>query len=118
MPSSRPEPSADWRGAPRTLFTPGAPCLLVAPPDYRRRPGVVRDVSRSGVGLLLAEPLPEGTVLGVRPETPAGASRVATLRVRHATALDDGRWLVGCAHVTALPPAELSALREALEAHR
>ena len=118
MPSSRPKPSADWRGAPRTLFTPGAPCLLVAPPDYRRRPAVVRDVSRSGVGLVLAEQLPAGTVLAVRPEGPARPGRVATLRVRHATPLDDGRWLVGCAHVTALPPAELIALREALEAHR
>jgi hypothetical protein len=116
MTPSRPEPPSDRRGAPRTAFTPGGRCLLVAPPDYRCRPAVIRDVSRSGVGLVLAASLPVGAALAIRPEGPAWPDRVTALRVRHATPLADGRWLIGCAHATDLTPAQMSVLRDALEA--
>ena len=112
------EPPAERRGAPRTLLTPGGPCLLIAPPDYRCRPALVRDVSRSGVGLVVAEPLPVGAALAIWPEGPGRPDRVTALRVWHATALADGRWLIGCAHASDLTRAELGALRQALGAGR
>jgi len=118
MTPSRPELPPDRRRARRTTFLPGSPCLLVAPPDCHRCPAVIRNVSRSGVGLILGKPLPVGTGLAIRPEGPIRSGRINTLRVRHATPLGEGRWLVGCAHAADLTQAEMSALREALDAHQ
>ena len=116
MSSSRPEPSPNRRRALRTVFTPGSPCHAVAAPDYRCRPGIIRDVSRTGVGLVLAEPLPVDTLLAIRPEGAVRLERVTALRVRHATPLGTGGWLVGCSHAADLDPADMSALRKALDA--
>src|SRR6516162_2904315 len=57
----------------------------------------VQDISQTGVGLILDQPLESGTIVGIemgyrlwrRP-------RVLMARVVHATAKPDGSWLVGC----------------------
>jgi hypothetical protein len=106
------------RAALRTRFTRGGTCRLVAPPDYRCRAAIVQDVSRSGVGLVLAEPLPVGSVLAIRSAGPAGADKVIGLSVRHITPLGEGRWLLGCDHAQDLAPDEVRALLDALRAPR
>jgi hypothetical protein len=88
----------------------------VAPPDFRCRAATVQDVSRSGVGLVLAEPLPVGSALAIRPAGLAGADKVIGLRVRHVTPLGEGRWLLGCSHARDLAPGEVRALLGALSA--
>src|SRR5436853_589958 len=63
-------------------------------------PGRVRDISRSGVGLLLRHRFEPGTVLTIELRGSGGPLlRATTVRVVHATAVMDGptsSWLHGC----------------------
>jgi hypothetical protein len=65
--------------------------------------GWAHDLSRCGVGLLVADapeagtPPDAGTRLDVELLTPRGAGLRLPARVAHATRLPSGRWLVGCA---------------------
>jgi hypothetical protein len=78
-------------------------------------PGMVRDISQGGIGLILQHRFRPGTTLLVELRQSAGAVlRTIRVRVVHATAvLDDGNpcWLLGCAFDHPLDEAELSSLR-------
>jgi hypothetical protein len=74
-------------------------------------PAGVRDISASGIGLLLAEPLKPGTVLVISLQASAGRlSRPLPVRVMHATAQPEGGWLVGCQFVRRLTAQDMAAL--------
>jgi hypothetical protein len=113
-------PRSGWlynrRSTLRTSLARGSTCHVVLPPDFRCCAALVHDVSRWGVGLVIAEPLPLGAALAIRPAGPAEPGRLLGVRVRHVTPLGDGRWLVGCAHATDLTADEVRVLAEALKA--
>ena len=70
---------------------------LSAEPSRREYPAVLRDVSRRGVGLLTCAWFGVDTELSIRlMDLPRGVRNTLPARVRHATALPDGTWLIGC----------------------
>jgi hypothetical protein len=58
--------------------------------------GLVKDVSRSGLGLLLDRRFEVGTVLTIDLPLDPHCSYMVLARVAHATAQPEGDWLVGC----------------------
>jgi hypothetical protein len=70
---------------------------LIARPSFQAYQAVVRDLSVSGMGLLLDHPFEIGTVLAIQlRQARHGLSCILSGKVIHATAQPDGRWLVGC----------------------
>jgi hypothetical protein len=70
----------------------------------------VHDLSVTGIGLLLGEPVEAGAELDIEVLTPAVARTAIRGRVAHATQRDDGSWLVGCTFLEPLSPSELEKL--------
>jgi PilZ domain len=71
----------------------------------------IRDISRGGIGLVLDEPFSVDTVVAVELKSECGeAVRVLTARVRHITAAEDGRWMVGCEFLRPLDDDNLASL--------
>jgi hypothetical protein len=76
--------------------------------------GLVRDISRSGIGLLLACPLEPGEVVLIGlPWADARLGRGLPARVARSTDQGDGSWAVGCAFDELLADEQLSALLSA-----
>jgi hypothetical protein len=108
-PASPTRPRAEEaRGKPRRTYNPVA--VLVSDAEGTREParGWVIDRNLRGLGLLLDEPLAEGTVLGVKacaaPEgTPWWSAEVRYCRP------EEGRWVVGCKFLTC-PPLSVALL--------
>jgi hypothetical protein len=74
-------------------------------------PAGVRNVSATGIGLLLDEPLKAGTVLVLSLQgSSRRLSRPLPVRVMHATAQPEGGWLVGCQFVRRLSGQDMAAL--------
>jgi c-di-GMP-binding flagellar brake protein YcgR len=72
---------------------------------------VVRDLSATGIGLVVNQPLKAGAVLLLSLEAvDRRLARALPARVMHASAVSDGHWLVGCQFVRRLGEAELQAL--------
>ncbi len=111
-------PKFERRCERRVRLAIGSACRLVAPPDFRCRPAIIWDVSPSGIGLVLTEPLPVGTTLLVRPGGLSRPDDVVGMSVRHVRRLGEGRWLVGCSHARDVAAGELRALLDALRAPR
>ncbi len=109
-----PGPRYERRSERRTRFAAGCACLVIAPPDFRCRAATIADVARSGLGLVVSEPIPVGTTVALRPDGPLDLDRVLGMRVRHATQLPDGRWLLGCARARDLTDDVLRVLLQAL----
>jgi hypothetical protein len=89
---------------------PTVPSGLIVSVGKESRWARVRDVSVSGIGLLLAAPIDPGTVLSVRlraPGEPAAKARPAV--VVHA-AQAGASWVVGCAFKTPLTLQQFQAL--------
>ena len=74
-------------------------------------PAGIHDVSATGIGLRVRQPLKPGTVLILTLQGRAGRnSRPLPVRVMHATPLADGDWLVGCQFVRSLSGPDLRTL--------
>jgi hypothetical protein len=74
-------------------------------------PATARDLSASGIGLVLTRCFEPGNVLLIEFPGAASAAPASVLaRVVHATALPHGLWLVGCAFPRPLPDDEVQAL--------
>lgn len=57
---------------------------LAIRPEFRGRRGLIVDVSASGMGILLAEPVESGTTLVFELRTPGGTATITRIaRVRH-----------------------------------
>jgi hypothetical protein len=71
----------------------------------------VRAVSSQEIGLVLDEPLAEGSVVAVLDRHASlGDSRILTARVAHAAPLNLRAWLVRCRFASPLAERELQAL--------
>ena len=70
----------------------------------------IHNLSATGVGLLLEQPLEAATPLELELFTAGGARVTAHGRAVHATRRADGTWLVGCELYQPLTPDEMDAL--------
>lgn len=71
----------------------------------------LRDISQSGLGLVVNRPFPPATVLTVRLQTAARRfSRTMLVRVKHCAARPDGAWHVGCSFAVPLNDDQLKEL--------
>jgi PilZ domain len=74
-------------------------------------PAKLRDISPSGVGLVVGRRFEPGTCLAVEfPGTGATPAEVLFARVAHATARPGGYWLLGCAFVSDLSEHEVQTV--------
>jgi hypothetical protein len=70
----------------------------------------VRDVSLTGLALVLSHSFPPATVLSVTIQTASGESGPHLVRLQHVRRQDDGGFLAGCTFLTELTAAELQTL--------
>jgi hypothetical protein len=71
----------------------------------------VQNISQTGIGLLLDQPLEPGTIVGLDMGSQSRRrARVLMARVIHVTAQGDGSWLVGCEFTFQLTDRDLKAL--------
>lgn len=100
----------DRRGAERFPVHVDANCSFISPVVEDFGPAKLRDVSMSGVGLLLSRHVEPGTMLSVTLANPArNFTKTVLVRVMHATPLL-GRFLVGGTFSVPLTYQEMSAL--------
>jgi hypothetical protein len=73
--------------------------------------GVIRDVSRMGIGLISEQVLEPGTLLAIQLRRQQhGFSDVLSARIVHIVPQDDGSFLLGCRLSRSLSDDELAAL--------
>jgi hypothetical protein len=86
----------------RYVVSWGSFCRLQPWPESRPERLLLHDISTQGVGLVVAEPPPVGTVLALQlPVGRSGAARWTAAEVRQVTRLAARIWVAGCA-LTAL----------------
>ncbi len=103
-------PAADRRAKARyTLNLPAAFCHPIAEQMSETTWEAARghDISSTGIGLSLTQPIEPGTLLAIDLE---GISRLLLAHVMHATLQADGRFLVGCEFINPLSEEELLAV--------
>lgn len=72
---------------------------------------VVRDISCTGIGLLLARRFEVGTLFTIElAGTPEGQTQMLVARVVHAALQQDGNWFFGCSFLSPLAEHELQSL--------
>jgi hypothetical protein len=77
-------------------------------------PARIENISTTGIGLRVGEPLKPGTVLVLKLQSADGRlSRPLPARVMHATQQPVGHWLVGCQFVRKLSDEDMQALLSA-----
>jgi len=77
----------------------------------RARRATIRDISVSGLALIVRSPLKAGTDLLVQMKNEAlDLAYDLAARVIHATSQPRGRWIIGCAFARELTPSELETL--------
>ena len=85
--------------------------VLAREPELLVLDADVRAVSSREIGLVLDEPLAEGSVVAVLDRhTSLGDSRILSARVAHAAPLNLRAWLVRCRFASPLAERELQAL--------
>jgi c-di-GMP-binding flagellar brake protein YcgR len=71
----------------------------------------IRDISATGIGFLIQQPVKAGTVLILKLQTQDQRfCRPLPARVMHTTLQTEGDWLIGCRFVRALSAQELRVL--------
>ncbi len=106
-----PPPGAERRVHVREVSNKAGSCLPVGGHREDSWPALVRDVSRGGVGLVLARRFEAGTVLQVWLHAGETATPESLLvRVVNSRHLQPRKWLLGCAFATPLDEDEWKAL--------
>jgi hypothetical protein len=91
------------RDSRRYVLSWGSFCRLQPWPESRAERVLLHDISARGIGLVLTEPPPVGTVLALQlPACGSGAGRWTAAEVRQVTQLAKCIWVVGCALCEAL----------------
>lgn len=82
-------------------------CLVRRPPVA----GVIRDISTTGIGLLMEKPVPPGTFLSVDVSRQnAEVEQPLTVRVVRFRRQENGQWLIGCSMLQPLSPDQVDDL--------
>jgi hypothetical protein len=101
---------ADRRQTERYPVNGDASCPFLSPVVENFGPVRIRDVSMTGVGLLVSRKIEPGTLLAVTLASQArGFTKTVMVRVTHATPLSGG-FLVGGAFTTPLTYQEMTTL--------
>jgi hypothetical protein len=99
------------REAERFPIEPSPVCRLVSATQDEMASATVRDLSATGIGLVVRQPLKPGTVLILNLEVrDCRLPRPLPVRVMHASPTAEGQWLVGCQFVRRLSDPELQML--------
>ena len=107
---TRPRPS-DQRTWERFDCDVRANYQVATDPESGPRPAKVLNISPSGVGLLVDQPIDNGTLLSVELRSPVGGSGKTMLScVCHVARHGEGQWALGCNFITELSESELLAL--------
>jgi hypothetical protein len=108
--SSAPKTS-ERRAAVRHLGNPrNRDCEVEAAEKEERWQARVRDISQSGMALIVARPIDPGTLLEVELEPTVGRQGIVlSMRVVHIRR-HEKRWLLGCELEIALGPEDLARL--------
>ena len=103
-----PRPFAvEQRGSPRLCPVLRPTVRLFVAPHYRPATAHLRDLSVTGVGLLVRQEVPEAAVLLVQLGNGQGGTRTQLARVVRRRTLGAGCWLLGCQWLCLLGEAEL-----------
>ena len=86
------------------------PVVLHLPLASRRIEGWVRNLSETGIGLTISEPLAVGDTMVVRLRGAQNRLLTVPARVTYATPKDDGTWSIGCGFDRRLDPETLRSL--------
>jgi hypothetical protein len=116
MPSPEPDGSPvtpdERREAERFLPEPSSICRVVSDVQDEVARATVRDLSATGIGLLVRKPIKPGSVLILNLEVrECRLPRPLPVRVMHAAPAAEGNWLVGCQFVRRLSEPELQILQ-------
>lgn len=104
------QPPGERRAAPRLDSTLKLACYPVGSGLRERRQARVRNVSRTGIGLLVDRPWQTGTILIVEFPPTEDTAKAVRARVIHATAQLGGLFLVGCSFEPSLTDTEVQLL--------
>jgi len=113
--SVSPTRAADGRIAPRHTcgLTTSCEPMSVRSDRDARWPATIRDISVTGIGLLLKRRFERGAGLTIElPENGGNSAYTVLAKVVHATSQPGGYWLLGCAFVSELSDEELDGLLE------
>jgi hypothetical protein len=101
----------DRRGSERHVVEPGSAWCVVRDDRPDEEPAAVRDISLTGIALVVKEPLRSGSVLVLSLQNrDLRLTRLLPIRVMHSTQGPDGEWVVGCQFVRKLSCTELQVL--------
>jgi hypothetical protein len=79
-------------------------------PDQKRQSAQAVDISATGIGLIVNEPIEAGMVLSLDIQgRPGKPERVMHACVVRSGAMPDGRWRLGCNFIRQLDDSELEA---------
>jgi PilZ domain len=79
-------------------------------PDRKKQPATAVDISPTGIGLIVAEPVEAGAVLSIEIKgRPGRPDRLMHACVVRSGAMPDGRWRLGCNFIRHLEDTELQA---------
>jgi hypothetical protein len=98
---------AERRASVRFLSGRQVYCQALAASTTHGWLGRFRDISRSGIALILSQRFAPGTLLIIELATKAGYVRRLPARVAHATLDTNGPWVLGCAFAATLSQQEL-----------
>ncbi len=99
------------RVAVRHSCGPETYCQMIDPADAGVWPAWIRDLSATGIGLLIARRCEPGSVVAIELENSVqGVSPRLVARIIHALEYPNGHWLHGCAFTRPLTDEELQAL--------
>jgi hypothetical protein len=112
QPSGSPALPDERREVERFPPEPSSICRVVSDTQDEAARATVRDLSTTGIGLLVRQPIKPGSVLILSLEVrECRLPRPLPVRVMHAAPADEGNWLVGCQFVRRLSEPELQILQ-------
>jgi hypothetical protein len=105
------KPEVERRSTERFYSNRKPPVRFIARPSLVSHRAFVRDVSETGLGLIVDQPFEIGTVLAIQLRSAsAGASYILAGKVVHLTPHLDGIWVLGCSLSRRLTDEEIFAL--------
>jgi hypothetical protein len=109
--ASTKHPHVDRRIAVRQVPEKTHPVQVLEPPSGKPQPAIIRDISISGIGLLVKKPFDPGTHLQLDVRSPdKKLTYTMWANVVHVTAKGDDSCLIGCAFSRELSSSELQNL--------